>query len=413
MVRGFCVAADKDQARLLLDKISMFLALCPALAKVLVVTNWVVRNIHTGSELTVLSSDAATSFGITPDFVICDELTHWAIGNGEALWQSLASSAAKRRNCLFLIITNAGFVNSWQLAAREAFRANPDCYFHELDGPCASWITPDRLAEQQRLLPAPAYARLWLNQWSTGSSDLLADAEIEAAITLDGPTERERQVKYLGGLDLGLSKNSAAFVIVGKLGTRCKLVRAWEWKPPRGAKVSIDEIEATIIRAHKVYSLTGIACDPWQSAQLVERGRKQNVPIRERAQSGRNLVEQAAALLAGFNDHSLDLFDYEPLLRDLRQARLEEKSYGVRIVSPEVNGGHGDVLTAFTIALAEARGVIVRSGEPWGSFGTRPIAPATTMRGIMPSDGGGSSMYGEGAYPGVYRPGGKPSGFFF
>jgi hypothetical protein len=36
-----------------------------------------IENHHTGSRLTIISSDVNSSWGILPDFVICDELCHW------------------------------------------------------------------------------------------------------------------------------------------------------------------------------------------------------------------------------------------------------------------------------------------------------------------------------------------------
>src|SRR4029079_7334903 len=114
---------------------------------------------------------------------ICDELVHWE-GDG-SLWHSLISSAAKRSNCLLVVITNAGFIDSWQWEVREAARTDEAWTFSRLDGPQASWMTPARLAEQRRMLPAIAYLRLWENQWSSGGGDALTEADIKAAF-IDG-----------------------------------------------------------------------------------------------------------------------------------------------------------------------------------------------------------------------------------
>ena len=112
-----------------------------------------------------------SSYGILPDLIIADELAHWQ-GDG-GLWHSLISSAAKRSNCLLVVISNAGFVDSLAVGRREAARTDPAWIFCRLDGPEASWLTADRLAEQRRMLPAVAYARLWGNQWCSGGGDAL------------------------------------------------------------------------------------------------------------------------------------------------------------------------------------------------------------------------------------------------
>ena len=129
---GVVAAGDVDQAGLLRDAIDRLARLNPWLGKVLEVQRTRVLNVHTGSELVILSSDAPTSYGLTPDFVVCDELTHWGKRD---LWDSLLSSAAKRSRCLLLVIANAGFAESWQWQTREAIRADQSWLFHRLDGP--------------------------------------------------------------------------------------------------------------------------------------------------------------------------------------------------------------------------------------------------------------------------------------
>ena len=144
----------------------------PWLSKLLDVQAYKIVNRMTGSTLEIISSDAATSYGITPDFIVCDELTHW---KNQDLWVSLLSSAAKKSNCILLIIANAGLGqgSSWQWLVREGCRLDPDWIFSRLDGPRASWISPKLLGEQARLLPPAAYRRLWLNEWTSSAGDAL------------------------------------------------------------------------------------------------------------------------------------------------------------------------------------------------------------------------------------------------
>ena len=205
-VIGYAAAADTDQAKLLRDSIEHLVRLNPWLSRILKITQAKVTNTHTGSSLTIISSDAPTSYGLLPDFVICDEITHW---KNEDLWHSLISSAAKRANCLLVVISNAGFGESWQWQVRETIRKDPSWLFRSLDGPQASWITKDRLEEQRRLLPDIAYERLWLNRWTKGVGDALSENDIHAALTLSGPlTCPEKGWVYFAGLDPWLVQRS-------------------------------------------------------------------------------------------------------------------------------------------------------------------------------------------------------------
>jgi len=210
---GIAVAADQDQARLLRDAISRLTRLNIWLTDIFDVQRDKIVNQFTGSTLTIISADSDSAYGLTPDVVVMDEVTHW--GASQNLWTAISSAIAKKPTCLCLCICNAGFIGSWQWQIRETVRELPGWYFHALDGPQASWITPEKLEEQRRLLPIVAYNRLWLNQWSTGSGDALSEDDIKAAITLPGPlVEPEEGCVYVAGVDLGLKRDAASLVVL-------------------------------------------------------------------------------------------------------------------------------------------------------------------------------------------------------
>lgn len=156
-LRGIAAAADRDQAGLIRAAISDLVYrnadLCPDLD----VQSHLIRNEKTHAHLEIMSSDVRSSWGQLPDFVICDELCHWAKPD---LWYSLLSSAAKKPTCVLTVLTNAGVGRGWQWEIREAARTSPDWHFSSLQGSQAPWISDRDLAEQQRLLPRPVFDRL-------------------------------------------------------------------------------------------------------------------------------------------------------------------------------------------------------------------------------------------------------------
>jgi phage terminase large subunit-like protein len=389
-LRGYAAAADRDQARLLRDAVDTLARLNPWLAAILKVDQWKITNTRTGSTLEIISSDAPTSYGLTPDFIIADEVVHWLRRD---LWDSLISAAAKRARCMVVVISNAGYGESWQWAAREAVRQDPAWFFSRLDGPAASWITADRLAEQRRLLPPVAYRRLWLNEWTAGSGDALDAADIERAVRLRGPLRRApRGWAFAAGLDLGLTRDAAALAVVGyscgyseerprpprqvsgaaqalvELGLaeqpeeqpeyihhrgsgRLRLARLAVWQPPSGGKVSIEVIENEIAALHGLLTLTAVGADPWQAAYLIERLQKRGIAVEAVDPTGANLKSMCSATLEAFSEGQIDLYPHPRLLSDLRALRAVEKSYGVRLESPRGPQGHGDAATALAIAL--------------------------------------------------------------
>lgn len=395
---GIVAAADKDQAKLIRNGIDTLVRLNPWLSKILDVQQWLVRNVHTGSELEILSSDAPSSYGLTPDFVICDELTHWKKPD---LWESLLSSAAKRPSCLLVVICNAGFGESWQWDIREAARTRDDWYFHRLDGPQASWINEATLAEQRALLPDTAYRRLWLNEWTAGAGDAFDPDDIAAALTLHGPIfQPQPGWQYVAGLDIGLRHDSTALAVIGKhvghvtrtpakrqpvassairsmidLGMidgereqpddvryhpgsgRLKLACLKVWTPTKGKTVDLPEVELMALKLAQQFGLT-IGFDPYQAIQLSQNLRRRGVPVIEVGFQGSNLQSMARCTLDAFQDRQIELFPHAELQADLKALRVVERSYGFRLEAGRDSGTrHGDTATALAIALHVAKSI--------------------------------------------------------
>ena len=373
-IRGYCFAADKDQAGLLKDAMATVVRLNPWLSGILDVQKSLVVNVAAGhpgegSKLEIFTSDVGSSYGILPDLIIADELCHWQ-GDG-SLWHSLLSSAAKRKHCLLVTISNAGFVDSWQWSVREAARTDPAWIFSRLDGPQASWLTQERLEEQRRMLPAVAYARLWENQWSSGGGDALLPSDIDAAF-IDGlqpMTGTEPGWLFVAGCDLGLTRDCSAVVVLavpeGGIAGRIRLAHNRLWRPTLGKKIDLSEVERHLLELDAQFGLETVAFDPWQMEHLAQRleadtghrrrnarRRYGNQPwMREIPPTGANLREQATLVIESFTDRRLQLYDCEPLRRDLLKLRVEEKSYGMRLTSPRDGEGHGDSFSAFALAL--------------------------------------------------------------
>jgi hypothetical protein len=109
--------------------------------------------------------------------------------------------------------------------------------------------------------------------------------------------------------------------------------------------------------------------------------RKAVLPMVEIAPTGQNLQKIASALIEAFNDRRVELFDDPELRRDLNRLRVEERPYGFRLVSPRDQLGHGDLGTAFSLAMLAAseraakRHVVIRSMESGVSDGSEYLSP--------------------------------------
>jgi hypothetical protein len=389
---GIGAAGDQDQAHLLRDAIGRLLYVNPWLAKLLEVQSYRVLNARTESSLDIISSDAPTSYGLTPDFVIADEVVHW---KSRDLWDSLLSSSAKRSTCMLVVITNAGLQDDWTWKLREAVRTDPGWHFSRLDGPVASWITPDRLAEQERLLPAVAYRRLWLNEWTTGGGDALTADDINLAFFPDLRPQSGAVpgFEYVAGVDLGVSRHASAVCVLGVRRTHAghgniRLAFTRSWRPAKGKKVDLQEVEDALAVLHDSFGFKQLNYDPWEARHMASRlqsggmgrpagetrwgrQRREALPMVECPPTGKTLQAIATAVIEAFNDRRLELFEDADLRRDLSRLRIEERQYGFRLVSPEDEHGHGDLGTAFclaTLAASELAGKKKIVAGPAGSL---------------------------------------------
>lgn len=393
-IRGYAFAADQDQSKLLKDAMATIVRLNPWLAGILnvgkgnTVENIAAQHPGQGGKLEIFSSDVASSYGILPDLLVIDELTNWA-GDG-SLWHSLISSAAKRGSCFLAVISNAGFADSWQQSVRESARVDQAWYFSRLDGPQASWISRERLAEQERLLPAVAFRRLWLNEWSSGGGDALTEQDIAAAFfpTLRPLSTAIPGLEFVGGLDLGVSRDASAVCILGVRRRHAdhgviRLAFTKVWRPSKGKKVDLQQVEDCLFALHDRFNLRALNYDPWNAAHLASRlqagglsvhqrqlGRLHattKVPMVEVPQTGQSLQKMASVLLEAFADRRLELYPDDELKRDLTRLRVEERQYGFRLTSPRDALGHGDLATAFALAMLAGSDLAARRKRAAGS----------------------------------------------
>lgn len=390
LIRGYAAASDRDQAGLIRDAIDGMVRINPWIAETIQVDNNQVVNTETGSILKIISSDAPSSYGYTPDFVIVDELTHW---KKRDLWDSLFSATAKRERCLCVVIANAGMGmdSSWQWFEREQSRLDPDWVFHRLEGPIASWISKNKLEKQSRRLPLSAYRRLWLNLWTAGEGDALDPEDIEAAITMPGPMlnrEHHNRIRRVGagewsfaaGLDLGVNHDHAALVVLAsQFGSpRIRLAYCQSWKPPKGGQVDLEAVMNGVADAHERFFLQKVCYDPHEAALMAQLLQRKHALLMEPMNFvGKNLNLMATAILSSFRTRSIDLYKCPELLRDLRRLTIMEKPWGFKLESAQTEDGHADTAIAMACVLPFAQQMAHRGAfEHHGPEARRAEKPA-------------------------------------
>lgn len=341
-------AADRDQAKLIRDAIDKIIRLNPWLAEALDTGAFKVSSRRNGSVMECLAHDLGSSWGLTPDVVVCDELAAWP---SRELFDSLLSAAAKRSNSVAIIASNAGWVDTDAFAIREAIRVDPAWVFRSIDR-TAKWISEGHLAEQRRILPAATFARLFENVWASGLGDAFDPHDLAQAFTLPGPTAYDPRLEYLIGVDIGLKHDHTGAVVVGcdAIRQRLRLAHVRTWIPTPDRPVALSDVRRGLSRLALQYRIRGVAFDPWQAALLSEDLGRLGLRMMPVQFVPRNLALMATAMTTLIRDRRLDLFDEGGLRRDLDRMRIQETVAGLRLVAPRSRGGgHADTATALAM----------------------------------------------------------------
>jgi hypothetical protein len=227
----------------------------------------------------------------------------------------------------------------------------------------------------------------------------LTPADIAAAFVddLHPMTGQERGWLYAAGVDLGLTRDCSAVVVLAVpadgMAGRIRLANHRLWRPTLGKKIDLTEVERHILELDQQYNLITVAFDPWQAEHMAQRleadsGHRRRSALRQRFShkpwmreippTAANLREQATLIIESFADRRFQFYDCEPLRRDLLKLRVEEKSYGIRLTSPRDGTGHGDTFSAFSLALLVGHELAGRKPFTVRSMLDPPAAPGET-----------------------------------
>jgi phage terminase large subunit-like protein len=351
--RAYVVASDRDQARLTTDAMSGLVTRTPGLAGAIRVDRFTAST-TTGATLEVLAADEASSYGLRGHLYLCDEITLWA---NQGVWISLVSAVPKVSGARLVALGSAGDPAHWSYAVRERARTSRQWRLHEIPGPLP-WVPPEALEEQRALLTDSQFARLHLNQWTAAEDRLVTVENLAAAVTLDGPQEPRRGVRYRMGLDLGLTHDATAIAVAhaeadpttDPPSQRIVLDRLVVFQGRKGEPVRLADVEATVLALWRAYNRPRLRADPFQAAGLVQAVKARGVTVEEWPYTASRYGEMASALFALLRDQRIDLHPDDGLLDELRNVRLVETIPGQVRIQHDA-GRHDDRCVAIGMAV--------------------------------------------------------------
>jgi hypothetical protein len=231
----------------------------------------------------------------------------------------------------------------------------------------APWLDPAEIEEARRRNSGNRFRRLWQGEWVPESGDALSPADLEAAVTLASATlERDANYSYFAGLDLGVRRDHASFVLIGQhyLTRRLKLFLVRDWAPGFFRKVDLIAVQEEVARLCQLF-FARLYIDPAQAELLGQILAKRGVRLALVPFTGNSLNEMASNLVEAFTDRTIDLYPCQALQDDLRRLQIKETPAGYRLVASRTASGHGDRGTALTLAILAAKREGGHYSGPW------------------------------------------------
>lgn len=367
-IKGYVLAADADQGQLILEAMEDLFSLNPWVAKHLSITKRVITG--PAGFIKVLARDASSSMGLRGNFYIADEFVHW---ERQKEWTALVTGLRKIRPTVFVAISNAGLIDSWQHKAFVRACAKPNTWtvFHK-PGTLASWLDAAGVEEDKSLVPPSEAKRLFDNEWIDPAEehDYLRRPEIQAcadlgeAMGLMYRVRRELGVdNYVACIDYGPKRDRTALAVLHEGRHRQVIVDRldiWEGKNYPGGKVLVKDIEDWVRTIRERFSPKVFVVDPYQmegTIQWMEREGIKVEPFKFRAGAGN--YELAQHLRAAIVTKRLVWYPLcgqtpgETLEDELAGLRVKKMPYGFRF--DHENQRHDD--RAFVLAAGSLAAV--------------------------------------------------------
>ena len=370
-------AADRDQAGIVKKRMKDTMFYNEWLNDLVDIQQYHARHKGGLCEMDLLPADASTAHGGTPDLMIINELSHihdhkWDFA------ETMMDNAAGVPYGVVIIATNAGFKGTNAEIWRQNAIESPDWDAFILDKP-SPWINESDLRDAKKRNSKSRYARLWLGQWTLQGGENFDEQDIDYAFNRGAHelSEPEDDWVYLGGLDLGVSNDHSAFVIMGCNVEKQELKMAYakRWKPRRDTgEIDLMEIEDTVAELYDRFRLMGVWFDPFQAKLMAQRLKKQGYRMVDYSFTGKHLNLMAEAYKQVLEGRKIALYDnYEiELEKDLSKLQIVEKAYGYRLEATRDAQGHADVATALVLTLPTAVDYV---GIDWNAYQLRDDDP--------------------------------------
>lgn len=299
-LRIVVAAGDEDQAGLVFDAMREEAELNP----------WLMQRLKFSQKKVygkmgfarVVAADAPSSFGLRADLYLLDEVTHW---QDDKFWVSLLSGRAKIPNAVFIILSNAGLLNTWQWDIFQAIKTDPGWCYWEAPGQLETWMSPEQIQRDRLLLPPAEARRLYDNVWIDPAeasgyltrSDVRACEDLGRTLGLQYTLKGRNGLYYWLSLDYGPKRDRTTLgVYHQEPGGLLVVDRLDVWQGSPEAPIQISRIREWIEAQRQAFPDCSLVADPYQLESVCQEY-EQRMPVkRHEARGGKGNYEMAEAL---------------------------------------------------------------------------------------------------------------------
>jgi Phage Terminase len=342
--RSYAIAADQDQALLILDAIGGLVDRSPLLGGQVDVLRSTVRNRATKSELRVISADDRTAFGIRPYRALFDELS---LQLDARLWNVIWSSIGKSPASQLVAMSMAGWdFDSIGWKVREVARGSAAYYFASREGTeLAPWLSPRDYEEQRLTLHPSDFARFWECRWTEPRGSWITREMYDACAIGTESLRGDRRSRYVGFVDVGLVHDPTAVAVVHREGERVVLDTLATLQGSRNEPVELEVLEQLVTGLTDRFGVREWLFEAPQAVASVQRLQKRlSANVEARYPTADTQARLFGTLYQLFANRRLVLFPHEQLRKEALS--LVIRTVGGRLKVVESSAVHQDHVVA-------------------------------------------------------------------
>lgn len=258
-----------------------------------------------------------------------------------------------------------------------------------------TWIANPSIteADTRRLEPhEPTWRREYLAVPSAGAESFFDAAAIDAAIddALIVPAAPRPELRAFAGKDIGLRSDGSALAVVRVEHELIVVVDLIELTPTKREPLKPSAVVGTFARAAKLHRCRSVVSDHFYIESVREHLAAAGLGLVAAPAGLTGKVETYTRVRALLHEGRIRIPKHDRLIRQLREVQSRPTPGGaLTITSPRRAGSHGDVASAFVLAV-------------WAAAAALPNIPGATA---------GGSAFSRNAGP-MGRPDNDPPGLF-